>query len=176
LQYGVTPDIASFAKGVTSGYVPLGGVAVSDEIFDVMAEPDQVFMHGFTYSGHPVACAVAMRNIQIIEEEHLPDNADKIGTYMIDEHGKLMERPYVGNVRGKGLMMLVEYVADKSTKAKFDASLNVGGRMQAATRQRGIMVRASNDGVTLSPPLIITKEQADEVLEALADSLTEVLG
>ncbi|HVB63588.1 MAG TPA: aspartate aminotransferase family protein [Nitrolancea sp.] len=176
LQYGVIPDIASFAKGVTSGYIPLGGVAVSDEIFDVMAELDQVFMHGFTYSGHPVACAVAMRNIQIIEEENLPGNAGEVGGYMIDELTKLLERPYVGNVRGKGLMMLVEYVADKETKAKFDASLNVGGRMQAATRKRGIMVRASNDGVTLSPPLIITKEQADEVIEALADSLTEVLG
>jgi 4-aminobutyrate--pyruvate transaminase len=176
LQYGVTPDIASFAKGITSGYIPLGGVAVSDEIFEVMAEPDQMFMHGFTYSGHPVACAVALRNIQIVEDENLPANAGEVGTYMIDELTKLLERPYVGNVRGKGLMMLVEYVADKETKAKFDASLNVGGRMQAATRKRGIMVRASNDGVTLSPPLIITKEQADEVVEALADSLTEVLG
>jgi adenosylmethionine-8-amino-7-oxononanoate aminotransferase len=175
-QYGVTPDIASFAKGVTSGYIPLGGVGVSDEIFEVMAEPDQMFMHGFTYSGHPVACAVALRNIQIIEEENLPGNAGEVGGYMISELNKLLERPYVGNVRGKGLMMLVEYVADKATKAKFDASLNVGGRMQAATRKRGIMVRASNDGVTLSPPLIITKEQADEVIEALADSLTEVLG
>ncbi len=175
-QYGVTPDIASFAKGITSGYIPLGGVAVSDEIFDTMTEPDQVFMHGFTYSGHPAACAVALRNIQIIEDEHLEKNAGEVGEYMISELSKLLERPYVGNVRGKGMMMIVEYVADKGTKAKFDAKLNVGGRVQAATRKRGIMVRASNDGVAVSPPLILTKEQADEVITALVDSLEEVLG
>jgi len=175
-QYGVVPDIASFAKGVTSGYVPLGGVGVSDEVFDTMAEPDQVFMHGFTYSGHPVACAVGLRNIQIIEDEHLDKNAGEVGEYMIRELSKLLDRPYVGNVRGKGMMMIVEYVADKGTKAKFDAALNVGGRMQAATRKRGIIVRASNDGVALSPPLILTREQADEVIAALNDSLTEVLG
>ena len=175
-QYGVTPDIASFAKGITSGYIPLGGVAVSDNIFDVMAEPDQVFMHGFTYSGHPVACAVALRNIQIIEDENLPKNAGKVGEHMISELSKLLERPYIGNVRGKGMMMIVEYVADKATKAKFDASLNVGGRIQAATRQRGIIVRASNDGVSISPPLTLTMEQADEVVAALADALDEVLG
>ena len=175
-QYDVVPDIASFAKGVTSGYIPLGGVAVSDEIFDVMAEPDQVFMHGFTYSGHPVACAVALRNIKIIEDENLAKNAGDVGEYMIRELSKLLERPYVGNVRGKGMMMIVEYVADKATKAKFEASKNVGARIQAATRKRGIIVRASNDGVSISPPLTLTHEQADEVISALSDSLTEVLG
>jgi 4-aminobutyrate--pyruvate transaminase len=175
-QYGVTPDIVSFAKGITSGYIPLGGVGVSDDIFDTMAEPNQIFMHGFTYSGHPVACAVALRNIQIIEDENLPANAGEVGPYMIDELGKLLERPYVGNVRGKGLMMLVELVANKETKEKLDPSLNIGSRLLAATRKRGVVVRASNDNVVLSPPLIITKEQADEVIGVVADSLDEVFG
>jgi len=175
-QYGVTPDIVSFAKGITSGYIPLGGVGVSDDIFDVMAEPNQIFMHGFTYSGHPVACAVALRNIQIIEDENLPANAGEVGPYMIDELSKLLERPYVGNVRGKGLMMLVEFVANKETKEKLSPSLNAGSRLLAATRKRGVVVRASNDNLVLSPPLIITKEQADEVIGVVSDALEEVLG
>ena len=93
--YGFQPDIASFAKGITSGYIPLGGVAVSDEIFDVMSEPDRMFMHGFTYSGHPVACAVGLRNIQIIEEENLPANAGNDGRpYLLAElHRRLGRSP-----------------------------------------------------------------------------------
>ncbi|HET9014066.1 MAG TPA: aspartate aminotransferase family protein [Thermomicrobiaceae bacterium] len=175
-QYGVQADIASFAKGVTSGYVPLGGVGVSDAIFDVMAEPDQMFMHGFTYAGHPVACAVALRNIRIIEEENLPANAAEVGGYMLRELSRLLERPYVGNVRGKGLMMLVEIVADKASKAKFGPELNVGGRLQAATRERGVIVRAGNDSIAMSPPLILTREQADEVVGVIGDALSAVLG
>jgi 4-aminobutyrate--pyruvate transaminase len=175
-QYGVTPDIVSFAKGITSGYIPLGGVGVSDEIFDVMAEPDQIFMHGFTYSGHPVACAVALRNIQIIEDENLPANAAQVGPYMLNELSKLLERPYVGDVRGKGMIMLVELVANKETKEKLSPSLNAGSRLLAATRKRGVVVRASNDNVVLSPPLILTKEQADEVIGVVGDALDEVLG
>ena len=140
-QYGVTPDIASFAKGVTSGYIPLGGVAVSDEIFDVMATPDKLFMHGFTYSGHPVACAVALRNIDIIQDEGLAENAGARGAQLLDELGPLADHPNVGNLRGKGLMTLVEIVADKGTKDKFDPALNKGGKLQAATRARGLIVR-----------------------------------
>jgi adenosylmethionine-8-amino-7-oxononanoate aminotransferase len=173
--YGVTPDIASFAKGITSGYIPLGGVAVSDEIFEVMSAQDRPFMHGFTYSGHPVANAVALRNIQIIEDENLPDNAGKAGAYLLGELEKLLDRPYVGNVRGKGLMMLVEIVANKETKEKFDPSLGVGPKLEAATRKRGIIVRAMNDWVIMAPPLIIQKNEMDTIANAIADSLAEVL-
>ncbi|HUY98987.1 MAG TPA: aminotransferase class III-fold pyridoxal phosphate-dependent enzyme, partial [Thermomicrobiaceae bacterium] len=174
-QYGVQADIASFAKGVTSGYIPLGGVGVSDAIFDVMAEPDQMFMHGFTYAGHPVACAVALRNLRIVEDENLPANAAEVGGYMLRELSRLLERPYVGNVRGKGLMLLVEVVADKASKAKFDPKLNVGGRLQAATRERGIIVRAGGDTIAIAPPLILTREQADEVVGVIGDALSAVL-
>lgn len=175
--YGFQPDLASFAKGVTSGYIPLGGVAVSDEIFDVMSAPDRMFMHGFTYAGHPVACAVGLRNLQIIEEENLPANAGAMGAYLLGElHRRLDERSYTGNVRGKGLMFMVEYVADKATKAKFDPKLNVGGKVQAATRKRGLIVRASNDGIAIAPPLIINQSQCDQIAGGIADALTEVLG
>lgn len=175
--YGFQADLASFAKGVTSGYIPLGGVAVSDEIFDVMAEPDRMFMHGFTYSGHPVGCAVALRNIQIIEEENLAGNAAQMGDYLLSElHRLLDDTPYVGNIRGKGLMFFVEFTADKATKAKLDPALNAGGKVQAATRSRGLIFRASNDGIAIAPPLIINQSQCDQIAGGIADALQEVLG
>ena len=175
-QYGVTPDIASFAKGITSGYVPLGGVGVSDDLFETLSAPDRMFMHGFTYSGHPVACAVALRNIRIIEEEGLPANAAEGGAYLLGELEKLRERPYVGNVRGKGLMLLVEPVADKASKAKPDAALNVGGRLTKATRERGVIVRCTNDGIAIAPPLTIRRPELDAIAAAVGEALDEVLG
>jgi adenosylmethionine-8-amino-7-oxononanoate aminotransferase len=176
LQYGVTPDIVSFAKGITSGYIPLGGVGVTDDIFDTMSAPDRMFMHGFTYSGHPVACAVALPNIRIIEEERLPENAGQGGAYLLDTLSTLLERPYVGNVRGKGLMLLVEIVADQATKAKLDPALNAGGRLTAATRQRGLIVRCTNDGIAIAPPLTIQRPELDTVASVIGDALDEVLG
>ncbi len=175
-QYGVTPDIASFAKGITSGYIPLGGVGVSDEIFATMAEPNQMFMHGFTYSGHPVACAVALRNLQIIEEERLPENAGRSGALLLDElRSGLADQPHVGEVRGKGCMLIVEVVADQETKAKFDPAQNVGGRLQAATRERGVIVRCSNDGIAIAPPLTIQEDEVRALARAIVDGVNQVL-
>jgi adenosylmethionine-8-amino-7-oxononanoate aminotransferase len=175
--YRFQPDLASFAKGVTSGYIPLGGVAISDEIFDVMAEPDRMFMHGFTYSGHPVACAVGLRNIQIIEDENLAANADAMGTYLLEQlKSSLGDHPNVGNIRGKGLMTMVELVADRTTKDKFDPARNYGPKLQAATRKRGIIVRASNDGVAIAAPLVINREQCDVLVGAITEGVREILG
>jgi adenosylmethionine-8-amino-7-oxononanoate aminotransferase len=175
-QYGVTPDVVSFAKGVTSGYVPLGGVGVTDEIWDTLSTPDRMFMHGFTYSGHPVACAVALPNLDIIERERLPENAGRGGAYLLNGlHDRLDDHPNVGNVRGKGLMLFVELVADKDTKAKLDPALNVGGRLTKATRERGIIVRPVNDGIAISPPLTIQQAELDELADAIADAIGEVM-
>ncbi|HEY7032153.1 MAG TPA: aminotransferase [Thermomicrobiales bacterium] len=175
--YGFQPDLASFAKGVTSGYVPLGGVAVSDDVFDVLSEPDRIFMHGFTYSGHPVACAVGLRNIQIIEEEGIPANAALAGDYLLAQlHRRLDNHPNVGEVRGKGCMFIVELVADKTTKAKFDPALNYGPKLQNALRRNGLIVRASNDGISIAPPLIINESQCDQIAGTIAATLPEILG
>jgi 4-aminobutyrate--pyruvate transaminase len=175
-QYGVTPDIVSFAKGVTSGYIPLGGVGVSDTIWDALSTPDRMFMHGFTYSGHPVACAVAMPNIDIIERERLPENAGRGGAYLIDAlRDQLADSPHLGEVRGKGLMIFVELVADKATKAKFDASANLSGRLTRATRERGIIVRPVNDGIAIAPPLTIQQPELDTIASAIAGAVAEVL-
>lgn len=175
-QYGIEPDIVSIAKGITSGYVPLGAVGVSDTIYRQMIEPDQMFMHGFTYAGHPVACAVALRNIRIIEEEDVTSNAREVGAYLLDRLQEIAPHPHVGEVRGKGMMLMVELVADKRSKAKFDPSLNIGGKMQAATRERGIIVRCSNDGIAIAPPLILTHDEADRIAQAIQRAVIDVLG
>jgi adenosylmethionine-8-amino-7-oxononanoate aminotransferase len=176
-SYGFQPDIASFAKGVTSGYIPLGGVALSDEVFGTMAEPDRMFMHGFTYSGHPVACAVGIRNIQIIEDENLAANAGAMGQYLLGTlKRQLGDHPNVGNVRGKGLMLMVEFAANRETKEKFDPAKNIGGKLQDATRKRGLIVRCSNDGIAISPPLIISRDQCDTVAGTITEAIKEVLG
>jgi 4-aminobutyrate--pyruvate transaminase len=175
-QYGVTPDVVSFAKGITSGYVPLGGVGISDELFETLSTPDRMFMHGFTYSGHPVACAVALPNIRIIEEEGLPANAAEGGAYLLAALSKLLDRPYVGNVRGKGLMLLVEPVADKASKAKPDPALNGGGKLTEATRERGVIVRCTNDGIAIAPPLTIQRPELDAIASAVGEALDEVFG
>lgn len=175
-QYGIQPDIVSIAKGVTSGYIPLGAVGVSDEIYEQMIEPDQMFMHGFTYSGHPVACAVGLRNIRIIEDENLPANAAEQGEYLLSRLQEMTPHQHVGEVRGKGMMMIVEIVDDKSTKAKFDPSLNIGPKLQAATRERGLIVRCSNDGIAISPPLVLTRDEASRVADGIQAAIVEVLG
>jgi len=173
---GFTADIASFAKGVTSGYIPLGGSAVSDEIFDTMSSADRMFMHGFTYSGHPVACQVALRNIQIIEDEDLPTQARIGGDALRAElHALLDDHPHVGDIRGIGQMTLVEMVADKTTKDKYDPKAKMGEKLTMATRERGIIVRCNNDGVAFAPPLTLTADEAKTVAQAAADAIVEIL-
>lgn len=175
-QYGVQPDIVSIAKGVTSGYIPLGAVGVSDEIYEAMLEPDAMFMHGFTYSGHPVACAVGLRNVAIIEEEKLEKNAGEVGGYLLGKLEELLGHQNVGDVRGKGMMMIVEVVKDKDSKEPFTAADGVGTRLTKATRERGIIVRAGDNGIAIAPPLILTKDEADRVAGAVQDSIVEVFG
>ena len=175
-QYGVEADIVSIAKGVTSGYIPLGAVGVSDEIYQQMLEPDAMFMHGFTYSGHPVACAVGLRNVAIIEDEKLNENAGEVGSYLIGRLEELLGHQNVGDVRGKGMMMIVEVVKDKDTKEPFTAPDGVGAKLTKATRERGIIVRAADNGVAIAPPLVLTKDEADRVANAVQDSIVEVFG
>jgi 4-aminobutyrate--pyruvate transaminase len=177
VTYDYAPDIAAFAKGITSGYIPLGGVGVTDAIWDVMSEPDRLFMHGFTYSGHPVACAAALVNLDIIENEQLPQNAGVQGDRLLNGlRAALGDHKNVGDIRGKGLMVIIELVADAHSKAKLDPALNLGGKLQAATRQRGLISRVNNDGIAFAPPLIISADEVDFVIETTAAAITEVLG
>jgi len=174
--YGFQADITTFAKGITSGYVPLGGVGVSRAIFERLAAPDRMFMHGFTYSGHPVACAVALANIEIIEREQLWLNAAERGEQLLRGLQQLEAHPHVGNVRGKGLMALVEVVEDKHSKKTFEASKGLGGKLMQVSRQKGVIVRCNDTGFAVAPPLVITSSEVDELVNALGETLSEVLG
>jgi putrescine aminotransferase len=172
-HYGVEPDIAQFAKGITSGYIPLGGIGVSDTIREAIdsVPPDKRWMHAFTYSGHPTACAVALANIAIIEGEGLVERAAEMGAYMNQALLELEELPTVGNVRGKGMMAAVELVADKATKEAFPASANVGVRVQKEFVKRGLYTRVVGDTICLAPPLVTDKATVDRIVQILGESI-----
>jgi 4-aminobutyrate---pyruvate transaminase len=172
--YGFTADIVSLAKGITSGYIPVGAVGISSEIFDCISKPDRMFMHGFTYAGHPVGCAVALANIDIIERENLPNNARDRGHQLLTGLRTLESNEHVGNVRGKGLMAFVEVVLEKANKTAYDGASGIGGKLQAATRKRGLITRCSDVGIAIAPPLVITKSEIDELVNIVTDSINEV--
>jgi len=175
-HYGIEPDIAQFAKGITSGYVPLGGIGVSDKIREAInsVPPDKRWMHAFTYSGHPTTCAVALANIAIIEGEGLVERAATTGAHLNQALQELEELPAVGNVRGKGMMAAVELVADKATKVPFPASANMGPRVMKEMMKRGLYTRVLGDTILLAPPLITPIETIDQIVQILGESIAAV--
>jgi len=177
-RYGVQPDIMSFAKAITSGYFPLGGIGISDRIATAIDEApdDQTWMHAFTYSGHPVGCAVALANLDIIEREGLVQRASELGARLLRGLQTLAGHKHVGDVRGLGLMAAVEFVADRETKAEFPASEKVGPRVHEATQKRGLFTRLRGDVYNLAPSFVTTESQIDRMVEILGESIQEVLG
>lgn len=177
-RYGIEPDLMTFAKGVTSGYFPFGGLGVSDRIAEAIrsAAGPATWMHAFTYSGHPVGCAVALANLDLLEREGLVDRAAAMGDYLNEQIQTLASHPHVGNVRGLGLMAAVELVADKSTQAEFPANESVGPRVHAATQRRGMFTRLRGDVYNIAPAFIVEESQIDTMLAILGESIDEVLG
>ena len=175
--FDVQPDIITSAKGLTSGYQPLGATIFSDKIFDVIDEKDQgrCFTQGYTYSGHPVACAAALKNIEIMEQENIFDNVTEVGPYFKQQLETLMDLPIVGQVRGRGFMMCVEFVADQETKALFDESLDIGKRIANHADIKGLIVRPLVHLNVMSPPLIMTREDVDFVVSTLRESILETM-
>jgi len=169
---GVTPDAMALAKGITSGYVPLGAAVISDQIFQTLRSED-MFNHGFTYSGHPLACRAALKNIEILERENLKQNAATVGLRLL-EGLRNLETEHIGEVRGKGLMLALELVADRKTKNKPDHK--AGFAVFEAAYRRGLITRPlDNDVVALSPSLILEKQDADRIVEILGRSIDEVM-
>jgi adenosylmethionine-8-amino-7-oxononanoate aminotransferase len=176
-HWGVQPDVVQFAKGVTSGYFPFGGVGVNDAIAAVLDSSTSPWMHAYTYSAHPVGCAVALRNIRILEEEDFPTQAAEKGAYLLKGlQTELSNHSHVGDVRGKGLMCGVEIVKDKATKEEFAASEQIGIKVHNETQRRGLFSRLRGDIYCLAPPMVITHEQLDRIVEILRDSVVAVLG
>jgi putrescine aminotransferase len=177
-HWGVEPDIVSFAKGVTSGYLPLGGIILSKRIHDAILEAplDRRYMHAATYSGHPVCCAVGVRNVEIIEEERLVERSAAMGKRLLAALQELYNLPQVGEVRGLGLMCGVELVADKNTKAP---ALGLGVKVAREAMALGLLVRARpgsaepamGDTICLSPPLSTPSEILDRIPQILREAI-----
>ena len=171
---GVKPDMIAMAKGLSSGYLPISAVAVSKEIVDVLKTGGD-FVHGFTYSGHPVCAAVALRNIEIIQREGLVERTrDDTGPYFAKALAVLADHPLVGEARSAGLLGAVEIVADKATGARFGGAEGTAGPMvRDACIANGLMVRGIRDTIVMCPPLIITHAQIDEMIAIIRRSLDQ---
>jgi putrescine aminotransferase len=171
----VSPDLLTFAKGVTSGYVPLGGVIASDPLWDELRDPAEapgVLMHGFTHSGHPVACAVALANIEAIEREGLLARVREMSEVLARLVAPLRDHPEVGEVRQAGLMVGVELVADKPSRRRWPSEAGRGRSVAAEARERGLLTRGLLDDVLcLAPPFTISEEMTGRAVEILADSI-----
>lgn len=175
-EFGVTPDIITSAKGLTSGYLPLGAMIYSDRIHDVIATGDEgrMFTSGYTYSGHPVACAAALKNIEIMERENLLQNATDVGTYFEAQLATLGDLEIVGNVRGKKMMMCVENVRNKATKELFADEINIGKRISDAAEAMGLLVRPIGHLNVMSPPLTLTRDDVDFLVKTLRTAIEQV--
>lgn len=172
-MFGIQPDIITSAKGLTSGYLPLGALLFSDEIFDTISVQGQgrYFAIGFTYSGHPVSCAAALKNIEIIEREAILDHVNEIGPYFMERLRTLTDLPMVGDVRGSHLMACVEFVADRETKRTYPEELGVGKRVSNEADALGLIVRPIDNLNVMSPPLIIDRDDVDTIVSRLREAI-----
>ena len=168
--FGIKPDVITAAKGISSGYLPLSATMLSDEIYEVLSQPAEdgsLFTHGFTYSGHPVCCRAGLKNIEIIEREGICEHVRDVGPYFEQQLNTLRDLPIVGDVRGKCFMMCVENVKNPQTKELFDADIAIGDRIAAHCQKHGLIVRPIAHLNVLSPPLILTRDEVDDVVNIL---------
>ena len=174
-EFGVQPDVICCAKGLSSGYVPIGAMIFSDRIWKAMAaDGARWFTSGFTYSGHPVACAAALKNIEIMEREDLLGNARRVGQHFEDRMKEMESLPMVGDVRGRKFMICVENVADKATRALLPEDLDIGKRISDECEAMGLMVRPMGHLNVMSPPLTMTEDDVDFVARTLERGIRRV--
>jgi adenosylmethionine-8-amino-7-oxononanoate aminotransferase len=166
-----------FAKAITSGYFPLGGIGINEKIARVLDTGEQPWMHAFTYSAHPVGCAIALAMLDIIREEDFPKQAAEKGLHLLQGlSGALASHPHVGEVRGKGMMCGIEFVQDKGTKAEFPATEQIASKVHAAAQKRGLFSRLRGESVfCLAPPVVTPYPILDRIVEIMAAAVREVL-
>ena len=173
--FAIEGDLMTLAKGLSSGYQPISAVMVSDKVARVLDAHDDEFSHGYTYSGHPVACAVALKNIEILRRERIIENArTNTMAYLGQGLQTLAAHPLVGEVRVRGFIGAVELVADKATARRFDADLKAGALCRDTCFANGLVMRAVGDTLVLSPPLVISRDEIDEFIEKAGKSLDQV--
>jgi adenosylmethionine-8-amino-7-oxononanoate aminotransferase len=173
-HWGVLPDIVQFAKGITSAYIPLGGIGVSERIKLVLdsAPRNRRWWHGFTNSAHPVACAVAVENIRILHDEHLVERSAVQGDRLLGRlRSALADHPHVGEVRGLGLLAGIELVADRASKARIPGDLGLDRRLRAELLKRGLYTRVLTDVICLAPPLTTSDADLDRIADAVIGAI-----
>jgi adenosylmethionine-8-amino-7-oxononanoate aminotransferase len=188
-HWGIEPDILVTAKGLSSGYAPLGAVIMTKKVVDAIAEGSGSFLHGFTYNSHPISLAAGQAVLHRIREEKLVQAADSTKSNSPAEHlgtalNRLRYRKIVGDVRGIGLLWAVEFVADKQTKQPFSPDLNFSGQVGQAALKRGLLVYpmqgcadgTAGDHILIAPPAVITSDQIDWAVEHLGDAIDEAAG
>jgi putrescine---pyruvate transaminase len=175
-NWGVLPDLLIFAKGVTSGYLPLSGVMLTRRVNDVLRTLKGAFAHGFTYSGHATACAVALRNLQILEEERLVERVAEKGKRLLAGLQELRRHEIVGDVRGIGLLAAVELVRDRASKESFEGAPATARKVWLRAMGEGVIVRSISPGdvIAICPPFIISDEQIDRLLAVLDGAIAAV--
>jgi adenosylmethionine-8-amino-7-oxononanoate aminotransferase len=167
--WGVAPDLMAMAKGINSGYVPLGATLINERVASAFDKPGlpAALMHGYTYTGHPLACAAANANLEIVEAENLPARSLEIGDYLLQRLGEFTRYPHVGDVRGKGLMAAIELVADGETKEMLALPAPYVQALVATARSEGAIVRVQGNRLILSPPLVFSNADIDETVRVL---------
>ncbi len=174
--YGLAPDLMPIAKGLSSGYLPIGGVMVSDRVARVLTEEGGEFAHGFTYSGHPVCCAVASANIEILKRERIIENvAENTAPYLQRRWRELADHPLVGEARGLGFLCALELVRDKSPLTLFDPPGRTGLACREHSFANGLVMRAVGDTMIAAPPLILERAQIDEMIDKVVRTLDDTL-
>ena len=175
---GIAPDMMTLAKQLSSAYMPISATAIRGDLYDAMVEQSAnlgVFGHGYTYSGHPVACAVALKTLEIYERDNIFERAASVGEYLQRRLREFEQHPLVGEVRGKGLLAAVELVANKRSGQAFEGGM-VGAFAQQTCQENGLIVRAvAGSSIAFCPPLIITEQQIDEMIDIFDKSLNETL-
>ena len=171
-KFGYKPDLVTFAKAITSGYIPLGGVMVGDRVAKVLIEKGGEFNHGYTYSGHPVACAVGLANLAIMEREQLPQRVrDDIGPYLARQFEEIGRHPLVGTAETCGFMAGLVLVRNKERRERFDENLSVGMLCRGHCFKNGLIMRAVGDRMIIAPPLTMTHAQIDEMIALIVRCL-----
>ncbi len=177
--YAIRPDIMTVAKALSSSYVPISGTLMTKPIYEALVEGSRrnsVFAHGFTYSGHPVAAAVANETLKVYEERDIVGHVKRVAPRFQQRLKAIEDHPLVSSTRGVGLVGALEIVADKATRAPFPAESGVLAHLGQAVLANGLVSRALRDAMALCPPLIITEPQVDELFDKLERSLEQTLG
>ena len=177
--YNLQPDIITVAKALSSAYLPIAAVMISEPIYQAMVRQSEkigTFGHGYTYSGHPVCAAVALEALKIYEERDIVSHVRTVAPHLQDGLRRFRNHPLVGEVRGIGLIAGVEIVADKAAKTPFDPKLAIGGHVARFAQEHGLIVRAMGDSIGFSPPLIITSAELDDLVTRFGKALDDTVG